>query len=137
MAMVQAAGTHHRRRSSMAVRWVVSGPQAVARLQALEQESPHRSRAVSADAGRLSKPQRQVLLKMAGGKRLLKYWSARKGLYLRWDVGPDRVPSDKTLRVLLDRQLISHQSALMGRPSGEIVLTDAGRRVAEGGGRDG
>ena len=88
---------------------------------------------MSADAGRLSEPQRQVLAKLASGKRLVKYWRGHKVLCLRWEDG-GRVPGNKTLRTLLDRQLIEHRSALVGYPSGDIILTDAGRRVAEGGG---
>ena len=85
---------------------------------------------MSADAGRLSEPQRQVLLKMAGGRKLERWQVGLSEWRYDWEPANERAPSSATIHALTKRGLVREvRTSRVGRL---IVLTDAGRRVAEG-----
>ena len=85
---------------------------------------------MSADAGRLSEPQKQVLAKLADGKRLFAWRSVRNDMYVDWDTR-DKRPTWRTVLSLLAKGLVLQDGETIGPRRAPIVLTDAGRRVAE------
>ena len=89
---------------------------------------------MSADAGRLSEPQKQVLAKLASGKRLITWRGLRNAVHLDWKDRLERRPTWSTVMSLLAKGLVVQEGQTVGAKSASIILTDAGRRVAEGGG---